>query len=301
MKQRKGRLFRSAFPPAAVLLLLLTTACILPGAAQQAGRRETFRLRQEAAYGDVSEVEARSTAQMQLRVAVGGEQVDLDYDHREDSKYSMEVLDADANGLAVSVRQKYILKREHWTDPDGIEHDRVSPVEGKTVDIKRLGLDVRITSPQGKLPKAVMDDLEGEVAHEPFLPDYEVAVGDEWNLPPMMVSRFFTGYEKASIRCRFEKVVDYAGQKCARLFLTLKASVKPAGSPGTMQQTLSGHLYHAIDLQRPLAMHLNGLVTLKGTIRRGREKIAVTGDGNVQMSVTTRWIKIAEKPVKRPG
>lgn len=283
----------------ALLLLLLRV-----GVAQEAlPGPQKYLLVESGAAGDVSEEEWRSSTNAKLLYLVSGSQIEATISERSEEKYRAETLAGGGNEQASHVRRTYSRKRETSRRPGSAEQQKVSSIEGKTIEIRRRDGKVSVTVLHGKISAADRRELEAPREENPpsFFPAHAVAVGDEWG-PDPDVARNFIGdstVEKADLKCRLEEIVQHSGHQCARIRFTvmITGQMKPPLGPATMK--LSGDLYHSIEHQRTVAIDVRGTMTLEGEFpNETRESIPMKGEGQMRWRSRTRWLKVAGKPVK---
>jgi hypothetical protein len=262
--------------------------------------QEKYRLTDASAVGDDSVVEQRLSMGLQLRGTVEGKKISRDMAHRSEETYHEEVFHLDASEENFGLRRTYSLNREYDKDGPGAEKKKVSSLEGKLVEIRRANGKVTIVCPKGKIAEADRKELAEHMSHpDPkFFPDREVGPGDEWAVDAKSAASFFEGAESANILCRFEGVEEHAGHKCARLRVTMSMDGQPEGMPVPMTMKLAGDMFYALDLQRPLSLELNGTVSIKSDGLGGVPgSNTLQASGPMKMSMKTRWIKVAGKPV----
>lgn len=269
----------------------------LTGAAQPKPQR--YWLRESAAGGDVCENQEKLAMNMELGAAIGIEQADAEMSGTHEERYREEVLEVDANGAIASLRRTYTVSRDVFKDPLGVIEKRVSSLPGKTVLVKRRGLKAVVSVAKGKISAADQKDLaralEGRV--ESLLPGREVSTGETWTFQSDEDRPLPEEFGSGSVTCRFENIVDYAGLRCARIHVVMQSSARIAGTPLPVAMKLSGFLHHGLILERPAAMDLDGNVSIEGAVREGGRRLFLSGDGTLQFKASTRWLKVAGKPV----
>lgn len=263
----------------------------------QEAAEQRFLLREASAAGDVSEVESTFSMVMDTKAVVEGKSVpSITLSSRERQKYREEVLSADAKG-PTGVRRTYTIAREAEKTPEG-EKVRVLSLQGKTLVLKKVKGKSVLTLAKGKLSPEdraeVLDDLDSDPSQ--FFSDKPVAVGEEWEADPKQLAATFgnLGAEsKASLRARFEEIVQKDGHRCARVSIRLQVEGMPAGEKYRMTMDMGGELFHALDLNRTLSVQATGPMTLKGQ----DGGVDLTGEGTGEFRWTHRPLKIAGKPV----
>lgn len=261
--------------------------------------RQQYLLREEIAKGDLCERNSQEIVEVQLRVKSGAEQSDLEFSNRTDEQYSTEVLTVDAAGLPTELRRRYSLDRRAWTDSDGVEKQRVSTLEGKTIVIKRTGQKTTVTPSSGKIAKEDEKGMTDELGAWVFFPDRPVREGDEWSADAKLVGLLLGGAQKGTVQCQFQKEVDFEGQRCARIYVVMNAAGRSQGAPGVSSMRLTGHLFQALDLRRMLALQLSGTVKMSGSIKERGRQATIAGTGTIRISVSNRWKKVDGKSVQQ--
>ncbi|MBI3911562.1 MAG: hypothetical protein HY320_11600 [Armatimonadetes bacterium] len=79
--------------------------------------------------------------------------------------------------------------------------------------------------------------------------------------------------------------------------MIVNVTARDPAAPGPIKMTLTGDLYHALDLQRMLALELSGDITTRGRVTSNGMTVTVSGQGQIAISETQRWLKIAGKEV----
>lgn len=274
------------------ILCLLTVAL----AATSAFAQDKYQLKEAHAVGDVSDNE--STLDMNLHMAAtadGKELPPMLFGNRQREKYQETILAVDDAGKTTALQRAYSVAHAMETEPGEKPKLTTSSFEGKTVTVRRAGEQVNVTMANGQLSakerKDLMDALDN--AQDEIYPDHEVAVGEEWTVDAKSLARSMGGAEKATVTGKLMEITNYAGHQCAHIKISMDVSGKPAGSPMNMEMKLSGDLYHALDIQRPLSLVASGPITAKGQTKSEGHLINMVGQGTMKMQMMVHWLKIA--------
>jgi hypothetical protein len=283
-------------PLAAAALAIL---CIAPVLSAQ----QKYRLQDTTSTGDVSMVSERMSMSMKVQGTVEGKKFQRQFTRRAEEDYREEVLVLGGGAALTHLRRVYSLNREFEKEGSAAEKRTVSSLEGKTIDIRRQGGKTSISALKGQIAakdrKELIDHFKDP--DPPFFPDREVAPGDEWALDPQAAARLFEGAENATILCHFQDVVDYSGRKCAHVRVTMTVTEEPEDLPIPMTMKLTGVLYHAIDLQRTLAVDMSGTIGMKAENNVDGRVDRIDGSGRMTLKMTARWLKVAGQAVGGPG
>src|SRR5437773_4916563 len=130
---------RRMTPVVLVLSLVLSPA---------ASSNQRVLLREAYSVGDV--VEVRNEVQVRMRIETRGSKIDtvaMQQIYRE--IYRTEITDVDAKGIVRGFRRTYLRHRKDSTDTAA--RTEVSSLEGKTVDARMAGKEIRVESQGGQL------------------------------------------------------------------------------------------------------------------------------------------------------
>jgi hypothetical protein len=111
----------------------------------------------------------------------------------------------------------------------------------------------------------------------------------------------FPGMEKVDARYRFPQVVPFAGHPCAQIHMTAEVQGPAPGTHVPMTMNLSGDMYRALDLKRPLAEEDTGPVTVEGQEEQKGVTVHVSGKGTLRLKETHRWLQVNGKLVNSKG
>jgi len=292
---------RSRFAPCGLPLAL--AAALLAGTAA-VGQPQKYPLREGFATGDQVVKESAKDFSAELRpVANGKEMPPQSFVMRSLEQYTQQVLAADKTGPS-SVRRVYTTARSYQTDSEGTKKQVVSPLQGKAVTVRRVDGRVVIVGAKVELSEGDRAALAGALGAGalPFFPDHPVAPGDQWTVDQKRSPRFLQGFpsvRNAQIQCRFEEVVPFAGQRCARLHCTMELDMASDASPGGLTMHLAGDIHHALALGRTLSVDLSGPLTMSGGKKNDVNTLTVSGEGKARLRETYRWLKVAGKPVRK--
>jgi hypothetical protein len=278
---------------------LFLAAGLLAGSAALA--QQKHRLRDVASAGDLAAIESNMDMSLTIRsMANGQEGPSFSFENRETEQYTEEVLSV-SKGDATGVRRSYTLAGSLETEPSGEKKVNVSPLQGKTVTIRRKGSQVDVTAAEGELDDKTRKDLRFALDNHGrrFFPDRDVTPGDEWTVDPKVAARLFDGAEQAVLRGSFVEVVEHQGLRCARVRVNIDVSIREEGAPGPIRMNLEGDLYHALDLNRVLSLDVSGPVLMEGKIEEDGVVVELRGRGTTRMRVTQKWLKVGGKAV--PG
>ena len=87
------------------------------------------------------------------------------------------------------------------------------------------------------------------------------------------------------------------GHRCARIWISGKLLFREDPNQPEVTVSVSGDYYHALDIQRPLSLALDGTASLTLTTDRDGTPVTFEGAGPFSLRITARWIKIAGKAV----
>lgn len=276
----------------------LLAAALAPSVGRAA--QEKVRLLEAVTAGDVVETDGKMSMLMTLKTTSGGQAVSFDLSGSETQKYRDQVLAVDEKGVPTAMRRVYSIKRETQKAPGEKEQRKVSPLEGKTIEFHRDGDRTELTVQKGTLPDEERQQLieEFDAKRISFYPDREVGPGDEWSVDSRAAAQIFGQFEKATVKCHFQDIAEYDGHRCARIHVIVDATGKFEDDAPPSQVKLTGDLYQALDLQRPLAVNMTGSITMKPE-KAGDAEGQISGSGTMQARETYRWTKVAGKPVGR--
>lgn len=281
---------------------LWMAACLLCAASVLAQQKQ--RLQDRSVVGDCFVVKSNFDMDMTLKSTAGEQELpSLKFASQEREKYTEEVLAAEG-GKTSAFRRVYTQSRSVETDPNGEKKETTSPLQGKTVTVRRVGGKATVTATTGKLDeasqKSLIEDLEQ--GSMDFFPDREIGPGDEWEVDSGAVTKLFEGAEKATIKGRFVDEVQFEGHPCVRVHVTMDLQIKSPDMPVPAQLKLEGDLHHATDIQRTVSMEVSGPLTIQGETKENGAVITFTGEGTMRMKMTQQWLKAGGKPVgPKPG
>lgn len=282
----------------AVALLLLISA--LAGAAAPTGSR--YPLRHRVAVGDRHVWDSVSVASLKLTARSGDQEAPpIESTTRFRQKLLEEVL-AVRGSTVTKLRQRFLVARDIATDPDGNQSIETSSLQGKTFTIERKGGKVVISPASSKISIADRKQLSQalEQAYLSLLPNREAPVGEEWTITAKQVQILFPQARAGTLQARFQEVIPYAGRRCAHIRLSGELELAIDGLPAPARTLLTGDLYHALDLQRPVALEFAGPLTVDAQIEQEGRTISLTGEGRMTAKVTMQWQKASGKPVAAP-
>lgn len=281
------------------LFLLVTTTLVATGGA--GGQEKKYRFREVATVGDVSDVENSTNVVVELRVAAGGPDLPpFEYFHRNRRKYRSTILSVDKEQRPTAVRRTYSIARTVEAQIGGVPNQKVLSLQGKTLTLRldAAGKPV-LRIAKGKISERerldISDDLQQ--AKKPFFPERDLTVGEEWTQDVDSFVEGLEGVNRGVLKAKFAEVTTYRGHPCARIQVSLTFSGKVPGQSLTLEVTQNGDLFHAIDLQRVLAVSLNGPVIMRGQeVIQGRT-VFFTGEGTMESEFSERWSKVGGKTV----
>lgn len=261
------------------------------------GEAQKYRLRELSAAGDVSVNENTSGMELDFSVSVDDRQVRSATASRTREQYTENILGERKD--VTTFRRAYSAHRSSEIGPDGKLVTQVSSLQGKTLTLRIADGKPSITAASARTlaedRKKLLSDLSDR---SPFFPDRELGPGDEWTPEWAKFADSFKGADKVVAKARFADVVEWGGHRCARITLEMELHGKPNGAPFTMEMKATGTAYYALDIQRGLQFELSGPATLSGDLPIGNGQTGkVEGTGYLFMKMTTRWQKIAGKPV----
>jgi len=281
---------------------LAALAAALTAFASPAAAQQKYRLKEAAAKGDASDNNGIFTLGMKITATVGGIAQNAELRVRQEEKYHEEVLAVDAKGIPTSIRRSYSVKKETGQDPgEEAEKTTVSPLQGRTVTIRRNGAKVEVTADKGTIPAKERKELEDALKDSSgVFPDREVGPGDDWDVDPK-AAKFLGDADVTKANCHFQDVVDYEGHKCAHIHLTLDFSARTGDQSPPLKCRVAGDLYQALDIQRGLAMNLTGTASMKGDLTANGTTLSFNGEGPVEMKMSAKWMKVSGKAVAPGG
>jgi hypothetical protein len=276
-------------------------ATVLTAAALEAQGRHP--LRHTIAVGDRSIIEAISDTTLRLEASADGQAAPpIEATTRFREKYVEEVLALSGKAPA-ALRHQYLVARTSTPDPMGNPVVETSSLQGKTFTIKRQGGKVMISPPGAKLTaddrKRLMRTLEQ--IRIPFLPDREASINDEWPIDPDQAKLFFPQARTAALKARFEEVKPHAGYECARIRVTGDLDLTVEGIPGPVKAQITGDVYHALSIQRPVAIEFTAPLAVSTRTQQNGRSISITGEGTLTAKVLIEWQKVAGKTVATPA
>jgi hypothetical protein len=264
--------------------------------AQPCGR---YSLRQWIAVGDRQLWESTGEVSLTLTARSGGQETPLaKASNRFQDKYREDVLAA-RSGAVTALRHHCLLSRTLATDPEGNPVSDPSSLQGKTFTVARLGASV-VIRPAGAAISAEDRAQLVRALQEvriPFLPERDAALGDEWTIPASRVKIFFPQARAGTMKARFEEITRCAGRRCARIHLEGELELAIDGVPAPVKADLTGELYHALDIHRPVALEFSGPLTVNSPAEQDGHPTTLTGEGQMTAKVTIQWEKLAGKPV----
>lgn len=274
-------------------LSLCLVGCLVLGTSPVHAQQK-YALRQPYVVGETVQVDGKMSMSLKMLVMVAGQKMDSDMTMREDESYRDEVLSVDAKGLPSGLRRVYTRKVEWSKETDKAETEKVSSLQGKTVEIRRRNGKVTLDLNNTKIDDSDRDTLLNALdSDETFLPEGDVAVGQEWTVDPKKALHMFSGgdfkVESLTLRCRLAEIVDYAGQRCGHIKALMDISGKPADSPLPFKINLTGDIYIALQTGRTLATDASGMVSMKGEITEGGVTVVISGEGPMKMSDVRKW------------
>jgi hypothetical protein len=278
--------------PGLALLLAASLASAAPAP-------QKYRLQDAAAVGDASTTDQSMTMGIDLTLLIGGSPAQtLKYGHHDQEKYTEWVLRMTGD-RPTYVRRTYTVARSLESAPGADPKRTVFTRQGKTITLRQQGPRVVLSSPKGALAAAEAKELQSNFKPSgfTFFPAHAVAVGEEWTVDPAKAAKFFPGTTKAEMKGRLEEIVQRSGHPCARVRVTLDLQAEGKEYPGPLKASLEGDLFHAVDIHRTVALHLTGPITMKGKIEQEGASVDLDGDGTMDMSWTSQWLKVAGKPV----
>jgi hypothetical protein len=282
-------------------LFLSLTLGALAGRADPAPQK--YRLREPKAAGD----QYVFNWGMEMGLTVQAKTDDrnlgqLTFGNRHRECYTQQFLSVDQKGPA-AIKRSYRLDRSTDTDPTGKSKQKVDALEGKTVLVRRTGDKTWAVARPRQLPpedrKSILKELNDPDLE--YVPEYEVAPGEEWTVDPKVAAKVFTGMEKAEIKCRFQDVIQMGGHPCARIRLNMDMVGHLPGWSGPSSMRLSGYVYQLIDLKRPLAREFSGPTTLSNVYTTKGKVVNMAGAGTMHVREVYHWVKVNGKAVGTSG
>jgi hypothetical protein len=264
----------------------------------QAG--EKFTLKQVSAAGDVASLASDMKLSLKMKVLVNGQEApSMTTEQSEQKAYTKTVVAVDAKAHPTVLRVHYTKYRSRQTPPGGAPVSSTSPAEGRTVTLKRSGGKTVVTIDKGKLSAKDKKDLADEMKEVEFdpYPGRPMAAGEEWDLDSKALAKAFGVEGNASVHGKIQEKVQRNGRPVALCRLTLEVEGTLPGEPAKLRMKLEGDLYYDLTLNRTLSVALTGPVNLSGEITESDQKINISGDGTATMHMSSKWIKVAGKPI----
>ncbi len=149
-----------------------------------------------------------------------------------------------------------------------------------------------------RLTATERDDMQRSAlaSEADLLPKQDVRVGQSWTVHPQLAARVL-GAQRATLKCRLAEITDYEGDRAARNEMAGRMVVSPPNQPHAVQSDVSGEMYFGVDLKRLVKLDLGGPIDATQRITRNGTTATMVMQGDVNISQTMRWIKIAGKPV----
>jgi len=261
---------------------------------------EKYLLRHVHAIGDV--VEENSSMNMTLTVNASLPKQKLPpfkFSNSSHERLREEVLAVTPKGDIDGVRRTYTINRKTDTEQGKAPQVIVSSLEGKTVAVRRQNGRTVVTLAKGNLAAKDRADLMKSFGKQnlSFFPAHKVAVGEEWKVPAQTAKAIFDGGDSASATGKLLEFVTYENHRCARIRITFDVAMKLENSPHKMTMTLSGDLYHSMDIERAISMQADGTIKMSGTEYVKEGKLTMFGTGAVKMAMTYDWLKVGGKSI----
>ena len=240
----------------------------LSGAAAQTQSR--YPLRNVIAVGDRQLNDTTGEVSLTLTARSGNQEAPpIESTTRDREKYVEEVLAVQGNTVT-RLRQQYLAARTFTTDPAGHHVLEPSSLDGKTLTIERKDGKVVISPASAKISAEDRKTLSQalDAIRIPFLPEREAAIGEEWTVTASQVQTLFPQARAGTMQARFEEVMPYAGRECAHVRLTGEIELAVEGIPAPVKAELTGDLYHALDIQHPVALQFAGPLSVDAQIKQ---------------------------------
>ena len=263
-----------------------------------ANAQETYKLADKSAVGDVAQIEDEFSIDFTMKgAAEGAAPITLHLTSKESKKYLQTLLSQDAQGKTDGLRRTYTVSREVKNEGHG-EQIIKAPVEGKTVIIRRKDKKVVVTSPTGTVSPEIQKSLSGVFDNDlEFLPDHAVAFGDEWEIDTKKIAQSpsFQPFKNVTMRVKLLDITSFEGHRCARMRLDVHME-GPLSEGLSMQFSVSGDSYLALDIERMIGIDLRGPVTFIGTALAPGVTLQ-SSEGTAHIKAMSHWQKVAGKPV----
>ncbi len=253
-----------------------------------------------SAAGDVRSVEDVLDMSMDMTVSVEGQESAAKFSQRSREAYTETIVAVDAEGAPTMVKRAYTVAREAETPPMGKTVVRVSSLQGKTVTIRIAGDQVAVTADKGMLAPEDVKELQGKFgknAEPEFIPQRELALGEEWVLDGAALGSALKGLEKGGIRGKLERIFPKHGHSLAEVRFNMQLHGTPEGAPLPLTMKGAGTGIYDLTLKRERDMQFSGPVTTEGEIEENGHKLKLKGEGKMNASTKVQWLKVAGKPV----
>ena len=262
-------------------------------------RQESVKLSEASAAGDRSFNTEQVSFRFTMRLKSGGQLSEpFRYSMTGETHTTERVVATDGRGKSTSVRKVYHRARERETTPEGVSSTGSKSYEGKTVTLRKgpKRTTVRSSAPISKEDRRELEqELQGP--SERFYPSGPVTIGQTWTLSAPEIAKFFGG-ENARVTGKLVEVAPHQGHKSARMEVAVEFSGKIPGAPIYMRVRMEGEVWHSLDIQRVLSVHLSGPVTIQGSMVEGGQKVDVTGEGRARMELAAHWYEVGGRPAK---
>lgn len=260
--------------------------------------QDKVHLQNNHAVGDVSDNDSTMEMNLNMKVSADGQQLPaMAFANRAREKYQETELAVGNDGKPNALRRSYSIDHELNTETGKPPKVVTASLEGKTVTVQRDHDKVTVAATEGQISDKDRKDLMNALASsfDEVYPDHDLAVGEAWTVDSAALSRSFGGSDKAAFNGKLLAVVPYAGHQCAHMQVNFDLVTPLEGSGNKMHIKMSGDLYQALDIQRPIAMTVSGPITLQGQSKDGDHVIDLSGTGTMKMQLTAAWLKVAGK------
>ncbi|MGH7162668.1 MAG: hypothetical protein ACREID_04230 [Planctomycetota bacterium] len=152
------------------------------------------------------------------------------------------------------------------------------PFVGKTITLVEENGKGKVHEPAPETAGMDDEDLRLGSEWDLVLPAGEVESGESWTLTEAQVKEFLSeeNMSGATVRCTFEGVTDYGGQKAGRILVEIAATMKQEAAGQTLTLKVAGPVHWSVDAKRLIAAQLEGTVdaTMAGVTMSGPVKMS---------------------------
>lgn len=175
-----------------------------------------------------------------------------------------------------------------------------SPLQGQKVEIKERGhrRELKLEG-RGTIDPMVRRTAGMEIDWRDILPEDPVRPGDTWDGDAGSLSRALGAYlncgTRASMRVRFEDLVEKGGSKQAKLYIDWTVEGMRDKNLYT-KVTLAGDVYFDLELRRVVGVDLTGTMIIRGAIIGTGAPRIIKGEGQVLVKSSVGAAEVEAAP-----